>query len=297
MKRVINLEDTRLTYLLGRDTGKTLLLKKGGEVPLEPDRQEEALKQLVEQFHLKNKGVEVLLSTRGVLFREIYLPKVRSQRELEAAVLNEMLYYHSNIGEYTVEFLESGRQNAEGQSGYLVYALRNSVIEEVTALLEGCGLRVDSIGLCSDAMAKLQRRCFPDTRCAVLLQLDEDHVELILAEEGRCILSRRLGIRYASFGGNLPILAEELADQVHKLLQFQRTRRTDEAVGQVALLGDVPELPQIPPLLQRELDLIRPGELTCTLFSLEGKATVRPEVTCSPSSCIKAAGALFPRKG
>lgn len=296
--RIISCEEGQVVYLSGKQTKRGLLLREYVEVPFSAEltgseRLEAALRVLMQKCKLKGKTVVLLLSSQGALFRELYLPKMKRKKQLESSILNEMLYFHTNIEEYTVTYLESDYTNDLGQPGYFVYALRNAEIEEMMQLCQKLRLKCAGITILPDALARLTALCYPEDSLSVLIDIDETSIDISLVEEGCCVLSRQIGLRYQAFREDFSIFASELADQINRILQFQQTRHSEEVLQKVFLLGTFPELPEVVADLQQEVQTMRPKDLQCLSFA------VPPEVRLSSripeGAKLRAAGALLQR--
>lgn len=301
MKHIISIEEEQIIYLAGRQTSAGLRLSQYACAPLGRLSQgaedlSAALGELSRNCGLSKKNAVIVLPMQGVLFRELYLPPIQKEKQLSASILNEMLYYHSNIGEYTVTYLESGHTSEEGQRGYFTYAVRNAVLEEVRQALDKEKIGHQEITIMPDCLARLTALCHPNSGPAILVDLHENYMELCLLENDCCVLSRRIGLKYETFADNLAVFAAEIADQVSRISQFQRTRHSVNDLHHLLLMGSIPELARVLPLLQAELDAIRPSELECDLFDFDAHISFdHPEMRsdrCPP----RAAGALLSRR-
>ncbi len=296
--RIISCEEGQVVYLSGKQVKRGILLREYVAVPFAAElsgteRLETALRILVQKCKLKGKSVELLMPSQGALFREIYLPKMKRKKQIYSSVLNEMLYFHTNIGEYTVTYLKSDYMNEMGQLGYFVYALRNTEIEEMLGICQKLRLKCASMTILPDALARLTALCYPEDSLSVLIDIQETRIDISLVESGCCVLSRQSGLRYQAFQEDFSIFASELADQVNRILQFQQTRHSEEVLKRVFLLGDFPELPVVVAGLQEELKTMRAQTLECLPFG------VPSEIRCSeriPEGVgLSAAGALLQR--
>lgn len=301
MEYVLSFENDRVTYFSGKRQGRGLYIAATEElrVPEAPegnesggDRALPVVKTLADKYHLRGKKVVMVLPSVSVMYRELLLPDKGGEKQLRAMIWNEMLYYHSNIAEYTVDYIETGRRAQDGRQYYIAYALRNSYLEEYQALFKKAELRCARVDIVSNCLAKLTASRAPGEDCLILLRVEQENIALYLVEDSCCILARRLGMRYDSFPGGREALASELADQVRKLYQFQSTRRKDVAVGRVLLLGDIPEKEEFTAQVGAALDAVSPSPLPCAV--LPGPADKRKKEL--PEHCLKAAGALFVRK-
>lgn len=293
MKHILSFEDDKIVYLTGNETRKSITVKK---VEIEELASEEyeakkaALSFLVERCRLRNKKVDVVLPSKGLLLRELYVPNVRSKKRQRELVSNEMLYYHSNLKEFAIDYFPNGHVDDDGLKGFIACAINKPVFDEYMGLLQEVGIKPVSLDLAPDCIAKMISSSEYANQPLVFIEINNSHTELYLLDRGCAILVRRLNFKYASFSGNIQILAEELAEHTHKLLQFQNTRRITEGVSRVLISGDIPELEQLAPLIQNELEMIRPGELTCAVLPL-ASILITP-AGIDAALCLKAAGAL-----
>lgn len=296
--RILSCEEGQVVYLSGKQTKQGLFLRDYVEVPFSPDlagteRLEAALRVLVQRCRLKGKKVLFLLPSQGALFRELYLPKVKRQKQLESSILNEMLYFHTNIEEYTVTYLESDYINELGQLGYFVYALRNAEIEEMLQICQKLRIKCEGMTIQPDALARFTALCYPEDSLSVLIDINETSIDIALVEEGCCVLSRQVGLRYQAFREDFSIFAAELADQVNRILQFQQTRHSEETLQKVFLLGDFPEIDEVVTQLQQELKTIRPTDFQCLRFDMPPEVRVSSRIP--EGARLRAAGALLGR--
>ena len=145
----------------------------------------------------------------------------------------------------------------------------------------------------TDCVSKLVSMAGFSDKTVIFVEVNNSHTELYLLDRGCPVFTRRLNFKYISFSGNVQILAEELAEQINKLLQFQRTRHVSERVSEVIIGGDVPALDSLTPMISEELEALRPSEVTCTQLPLS-------QVLIAPDGCdlnigLKAAGAVLKR--
>jgi len=301
LKHIISIEEGQAVYLGGKQTAQGVRIKRWARVPFSgtgegPEGLDAALWELARSCRLGGKKALIVLPSQGVLFRELYLPPIKKEKQLKASLLNEMLYYHSNIDEYTVTYLKNGHATDAGQEGYFAYALRNTALEEIRQTLDKAKIRHPEITILADSLARLAALCHPDDPLALAVDLDEAYMELCLIDRGCCVLSRRIGLRYESFAGNLGVFAAEIADQIGRILQFQRTRAGETPLSRVLLLGSIPDLDALLPLLQAELATLGPAGLECSLFDFESKIAFSKKAPRDPAHPPKAAGALLGRK-
>lgn len=296
MKHIISFENDNIVYIAGSQKGKKIAVDKTESFPFAPEDEasrRDALSALVKKYSLAGKKADVVLPSKGLLLRELYVPGMKNKKQQREVVMNEMLYYHSNLSEFAVDFLPTGRVNDDGQKGFVACAINRSVFEDYVQLFTEAGIKPSSVDVMADCVSKLVSMAGFSDKTVIFVEVNNSHTELYLLDRGCPVFTRRLNFKYISFSGNVQILAEELAEQINKLLQFQRTRHVSERVSEVIIGGDAPGLDSLTPMIYGELEALRPSEVTCTQLPLS-QVLIVPD-GCDLNIGLKAAGAVLKR--
>lgn len=296
MENIININENSVNFLRGR------IFKQNIEV-LEIDKEEivavEQIEKVVEQFtekyKLKGKKVKVVLSNKNILYREIKIPVVKNIKQLTTSVINEMMYYNTNIDDYTVDFIKNDLAESGGLENFFVYAIKNKEIELVFNLLDQNNIKCKGIDIDSNCIGKLLKMTYPEEIAQVVVSVNKKNIELYIIEDGKCVLSRRTGIKYENFENETDIISEELIEQIRKLMQFHATRHMGYKLNNIVLIGDIlkSQLEEINSNIIREIPYITTDTINCKLFSYEDKLKLKDDINEKIDEIL--AGALIHR--
>lgn len=296
LENIININENSVKFLRGK------IIKQNIEV-LEIDKEEieqiEQIEQVMEQFtekyKLKGKKVKVVLSDKNILYREIKIPVVKNIKQLTTSVINEMMYYNTNIDDYTVDFIKNDLVESGGLENYFVYAIKNKQIELVLNLLDQNNIKCKSIDIDSNCIGKLLKMIYPQEIAQVVVSVNRKNIELYIIEDGKCVLSRRTGIKYENFKNETKIISEELIEQIRKLMQFHTTRHMGYKLNNIVLIGDIlkSQLEVINSNIINEIPYITTDTINCRVFSYEDKLKLKDDINEKIDEIL--AGALIHR--
>ena len=302
MSRILSFEDGKIIYLKGKQGENSVQIRDWVSRPLPDDimengqiRDDDAFCEILQGFVRKNnfdkKDCSVVIDHHNALLRELTLPAAKD-KEMYGIVQNEMLYALGNMDEYTVDYVQLETVEGGSQVRVLAMALQNQLIENLLSAAARCGLKVESIDLGFNALAKLTRAAYPQYLVAVLLEITESCINIYLIEDGYCFLCRnvRLNINTFAQSETLDVMAEEIADHVGRVLQFQHSRSREHDIETLLLLCDRPEANEMLEMLSRNISI------PCAAFDWGGVVKSKTSVLPEAALCAKGAGGLLKKK-
>ena len=167
--------------------------------------------------------------------------------------------------------------------------MHTAVLQEYLDVLQEAGLRCEAVDIATNCAGKLFHACYPEIPTAIVLQINEASVDLRLLENDFCVFSRhiRLNANRLLQDGGIELLAEELADHVNKILQFQTTRHKQQRVGNVLLLCNLDNRQM---LMDKLSALLEPE---CTFFALGSHVKMAPGINIGAMECARGLGAAI----
>lgn len=303
MKYSVSVEDNRLVYLAGKITKVGMKIEKQTILDF-PDSiikngiiQDKEhfvllLRTLVKEQHLNGKTVSVTLPATAVTSRELTLPCSSKSKEMREMVSNEMLYHAEGLTDYTIEYLILDQGEHKDECRVLAYSILNRIMADLLECFTKANLTIQRVEISSNSQSKIFSLKEGQDSTVLLLQIGRKSIDLLLIETGFCVLYQNLRLNLNTFtdSDTLDIMADEIADHINRVTQFNYARHHNKGINQIRLWCDFSEGETLLNLLKKRVNV------PCSSFEFPSMIEISLSEGEFPSDYSAAAGALILRK-
>jgi hypothetical protein len=297
MKYVISIEHDRLIFLKGFFRGGKIRLKVYDQEPFDPKpagsgEKKKALSVLSLRNHIKGKEVILVFSGKASVFREGYVPAVKSKKQERELIMNEMTIHNPGLREYATDYLVIGKNINDNTEHCVVQGIMNRTISDSLEALKHEGIRCKRIETRPNCKAKLVRTVYPQEALSILIDIYRNHMNLTLLSGNCCVIARAVSYDPSLASDGTDGLLAEASDQINKMIQFNAARHVDEQVKRILVSGIVRNDSEFIEKLRNEISQAQPGGLECV--------SMKPEKNIDVSGgkeipdCMGCIGSLIP---
>ncbi|MEG1971903.1 MAG: hypothetical protein RR315_01995 [Oscillospiraceae bacterium] len=288
MKYIFAFEENNITYIKGKQKGSELVIYDLKTFSLSEDWSNfsyqkqvdeiySALAETVAALKLKNKKVELILSSKGMMFRELMLPKVRKS-QLHSLINNELQYYYNNIDDYVVDFIETEKYNNEGKHGYIVYAIRKDNFKVLVNALEKLSLKVDSANVICLSFKKLANFFYGNEKNYVTAIFDKEYFAMFCYENQNCVLMRWFKINAMDYWNGEAFSSDKLSEQVARIIHFGRSRNPQGGLKTLFIVDNLGKEESIAEVLKADLEKNGIADVNTVLMDLTDKIVFKNDI-------------------
>lgn len=247
----------------------------------------DATRGLVRQLKIKGKSVVTSLSGSAVIVKRILIEQT-SDKELDDAISWEAeQYVPFDINEVVLDYQVLNKNGPEGKMEVVLVACKRSVVESYQAVLKDAGLNATCVDVDAFALQNVFESNYPlDTPCA-LVDIGASSLKLVVTAGGQPVFTRdsavggrtltaeiqkHLNLNYqeaeilkidGNAKGQVPqevsdlinVMAENLAVEVKKSMDFYIASNTGLNVGYILLSGGTAKLPNLSKLVEDSVGL------------------------------------------
>jgi type IV pilus assembly protein PilM len=247
----------------------------------------DALRGLVSQLKLKGRNAVTGLSGASVIVKRIQLDPT-PMRELDDAIRWEAeQYVPFDINELAYDFQVLNKDGANGKMEIMLVASKNAIVESYKAVLKDAGLETAVVDVDLFAVENTYEANYPSGATAALVDIGSAGFKLGVVTDGQLTflrdaavggrtltaeIQKHLNLSYqeaellkidGGAGGQLPqevtdfmhVMAENLASEIKRSLDFYAASNTAAPVSYVLLAGGSCRLPGLAQVVENQVGL------------------------------------------
>lgn len=212
------------------------------------------LATLINQVLKTNKMAEreaiISISSNLIIFKELHIPRATKGSEFDKMVKSEMQAAMGIDDQYSISYIivddsYNSKANSEDNEGVKVLATAcpYEIIEGYKRVFQMLSISLKSVMVGCNSITKV---LLSDSRLKakmplLAVQIDNTFISLNLYERGQLAFSRFASISPEDYDNSEDYVFEAVNENIFRMLQFQKSRNTDELIENVVFYGDTRE--------------------------------------------------------
>lgn len=204
--------------------------------------------------NMKEKNAIVSISSSQTIFKELTIPKANDKqfmKMIHAEMQTQLGIDNSYSISYIVveEFQENGSDGKKGGkvSKILATACPYEIIESCKQLFSVLSITLKSVMIGCNCVSKL---ILADVKSRIKMpllavQVDRNYLSINLYDELKLAFSRFTDVDPADYGFSSDYMTQAVNENMFRMLQFQKTRKSDKSVENVIFYGDLENIEDI----------------------------------------------------
>ncbi len=210
--------------------------------------------EILKSHNMKEKNAIVSVSSSQTIFKELTIPKANDKQfmkmiraEMQAQLGIDNSYSISYI--VVEEFQESNNNGKKGamSTRLLATACPYEIIESCKQLFSVLSISLKSVMIGCNCVSKLILADVKSRLKMPLLavQVDRNYLSINLYDELKLAFSRFTDVDPADYGFSSDYMTQAVNENMFRMLQFQKTRKSDKSVENVIFYGDLENIEDI----------------------------------------------------
>jgi len=191
---------------------------------------------------MDDKEAVVTISSNLVIFKELHIPKAKTSSQLLTMVTNQMQHIMGIAEDYSISYSIAGEVEEEGVQTLkiLATACPFEVVDGFRKVFAMLSIGLKSVVVSCNAMSRL---ILSDKKASakmpmLVVQVDPNFVSLNFYEDGQLAFARFASIDKVDYDNSEDYMFEATNENIARMLQFQRSRNSDNLIQNVIFYGD-----------------------------------------------------------
>lgn len=305
-----DITDKTIKIVKGTENGEKISITDAVTIDLTDDTKEigritdisEMAIKINEALKIKNmreKKAIVSISSNQTIFKELTIPKVKGSQFMKM-VKSEMQAQLAIDDTYSISYVivdelkendVKDKSKAKGKTNFvkiLATACPYEIIDNCKMLFSKLSISLKSVMIGCNCISKIilsdMKLCMRMPLLAV--QLDNNFLSINLYDDLKLAFSRFTDIDPGDYGYATDYISQAVGENIFRMLQFQKTRGTEQSIENVVFYGDLSNIDAI-------MESMEQMELNATVLNIPPQ--LRSSENIDFSSYANAIGALFKR--
>jgi type IV pilus assembly protein PilM len=205
---------------------------------------------------MQDSEAVISISSNLVIFRELAVPKAKSQQQLQSMVQNQMQHTMGVGDDYSISYTIAGEADQDGTKALRVLATA-CPFEVVKAFRKVFSMLSISLRSVAVACNTISRIVYSDKKLAMkmpllLVQIDRNFLSLNLYENNTLTFSRFTSIDAADYDSPDDYVFEAVNENIFRMFQFQRAQNPDDPIQNVIFYGETTEYIRLTQELEKQ---------------------------------------------
>ena len=194
---------------------------------------------------MDDKEAVVTLSSNLVIFKELAIPKAKTNTQLLTMVTNQMQHTMGTGADYSVAYSVAGETEQEGNTALkiLATACPFEVVDAFRKVFQMLSISLRSVTVTCNAISRiiLSDRKNLAKMPMLAVQIDPTFVSINLYEDGQLSFARFASIDPADYDNSEDYIFEAVNENIVRMLQFHRSKSPNNPIQNVTFYGDTSE--------------------------------------------------------
>lgn len=194
---------------------------------------------------MDDKEAVVTISSNLVIFKELNIPKAKTNAQLLTMVTNQMQHQMGIAEEYSISYSIAGEVEEEGVQAQkiLATACPFEVVDCYRKVFSMLSIALRSVSVSCNAITRI---ILSDKKVAskmpmLVVQVDPNFVSLNLYEDNQLSFARFASIDAVDYDNSEDYVYEAVDENLRRMLQFHKSRNPENPIQNVVFYGDTTE--------------------------------------------------------
>ena len=194
---------------------------------------------------MDDKEAVITLSSNLVLFKELAIPKAKTNTQLLTMVTNQMQHTMGTGADYSVAYSIAGETQQEGNAALkiLATACPFDIVDAFRKVFQMLSIQLKSVTVTCNAISRiiLSDRKNMAKMPMLAVQVDPTFVSINLYEDGQLSFARFASIDPTDYDNSEDYVFEAVNENITRMLQFHRQKNPQNPIQNVTFYGDTAE--------------------------------------------------------
>lgn len=194
---------------------------------------------------MDDKEAVVTLSSNLVIFKELHIPKAKTNAQLLTMVTNQMQHTMGIADEYSVSYSVAGEVEEEGVQALkiLATACPFEVVDCFRKVFSMLSIALKSVTVTCNAISRiiLSDKKVSSRMPMLVVQVDPNFVSLNLYENNQLSFARFASIDPVDYDNSEDYVYEAVNENIYRMIQFHKSRNPENPIQNVVFYGDTTE--------------------------------------------------------
>ncbi len=194
---------------------------------------------------MDDKEAVVTLSSNLVMFKELAIPKAKTNTQLLTMVTNQMQHTMGTGTDYSVAYSVAGETEQEGNAALkiLATACPFDVVDAFRKVFQMLSISLRSVTVTCNSISRiiLSDRKNLAKMPMLAVQIDPTFVSINLYENGQLSFARFASIDPADYDNSEDYIFEAVNENIVRMIQFHRSKSPQNPIQNVTFYGDTSE--------------------------------------------------------
>ena len=194
---------------------------------------------------MDDKEAVVTLSSNLVIFKELHIPKAKTNAQLLTMVTNQMQHTMGIAEEYSISYSIAGEVEEEGVQALkiLATACPFEVVDCFRKVFSMLSISLKSVTVTCNAISRI---ILSDKKASakmpmLVVQVDPNFVSLNLYEDNQLSFARFASIDAVDYDNSEDYVYEAVNENIYRMIQFHKSRNPENPIQNVVFYGDTTE--------------------------------------------------------
>ena len=194
---------------------------------------------------MDDKEAVVTLSSNLVIFKELHIPKAKTNAQLLTMVTNQMQHTMGIAEEYSISYSIAGEVEEEGVQALkiLATACPFEVVDCFRKVFSMLSISLKSVTVTCNAISRI---ILSDKKASakmpmLVVQVDPNFVSLNLYEDNQLSFARFASIDAVDYDNSEDYVYEAVNENIYRMIQFHKSRNPENPIQKVVFYGDTTE--------------------------------------------------------
>ncbi|MGN0666741.1 MAG: pilus assembly protein PilM [Huintestinicola sp.] len=195
--------------------------------------------------NMADKEAVVTISSNLVIFKELRIPKAKTNSQMLTMVTNQMQHTMGIAEDYSISYSVAGEVEEEGVQALkiLATACPFEVVDSFRKVFQMLSISLKSVVVSCNAISRLilSDKKVTSKMPMLVVQVDPNFVSLNLYEDNQLSFARFASIDAVDYDNSEDYVFEAVHENIHRMLQFHKQRNPENPIQNVVFYGDTSE--------------------------------------------------------